>query len=157
MAVFLFHLFTQYHDNYSTHSIGKSNAKRHWSDYTDEEEFYQVEELPTNLGGQEAALLAWNRVYETVRPHQALGYKTPDEFYQDWLKTHPIRKEVLSDMSWACCRSGVWIEQEAIDAGTGSSERASQVAKVKRFEAEGQRLGLPLLARPAFSMSLLLS
>ncbi|MFQ5987676.1 MAG: helix-turn-helix domain-containing protein [Dehalococcoidia bacterium] len=66
---------------------------------TDEEEFYQVEELPADLGGLEAALLAWNRVYETVRPHQALGYKTPDEFYHDWLGTHPSRKEALSDMS----------------------------------------------------------
>ena len=66
---------------------------------TDEEEFYQVEELPADLGGLEAALLAWNRIYETVRPHQALGYLTPDQFYQNWLNSHPTRKEVLSDMS----------------------------------------------------------
>jgi len=66
---------------------------------TDEEEFYQVEELPADLGGQKAALLAWNLVYETVRPHQALDYKTPHQFYQDWLKNHPTTKEVLSDMS----------------------------------------------------------
>ena len=66
---------------------------------TDEEEFYQVEELPADLGGLDAALLAWNHVYERVRPHQALGYKTPEQFYQDWLKNHSIRKEALSDMS----------------------------------------------------------
>ena len=66
---------------------------------TDEEEFYQVEEFPANLGGQEAALRRWNQVYETVRPHQALGYKTPEQSYQEWLRTHPERKEVLSDMS----------------------------------------------------------
>ena len=66
---------------------------------TDDEEFYQVEELPADLGGLEAALLAWNRVYETVRPHQALGYKTPEQFYQEWLTKHPARKEGLSDMS----------------------------------------------------------
>jgi putative transposase len=67
---------------------------------TDEEEFYQVEDLPADLGGLEAALLAWNRVYETVRPHQALGYLTPNQFYQNWLNSHPTRKEeVLSDMS----------------------------------------------------------
>lgn len=53
---------------------------------TDEEEFYQVEELPADLGGLEAALLAWNHIYyETVRPHQALGYKTPEQFYREWL------------------------------------------------------------------------
>jgi transposase InsO family protein len=66
---------------------------------TDEEEFYQVEELPADLGGLEAALLRWNHVYETIRPHQALGYKTPEQFYQHWLTTHPTREEALSDMS----------------------------------------------------------
>ena len=68
---------------------------------TDEEEFYQVEELPADLDGLEAALLAWNQVYETIRPHQALGYKTPEQFYYDWLRSHSkTRKEgVLSNMS----------------------------------------------------------
>jgi len=66
---------------------------------TDEEEFYQVADLPTDLDGLEAALLAWNRIYETVRPHQTLGYLTPEQFYQNWLNSHPTRKEVLSDMS----------------------------------------------------------
>ena len=66
---------------------------------TDEEEFYQVEDLPADLGGLELALLSWNHVYETVRPHQALGYKTPDQFYQDWIRTHSTGKEALSDMS----------------------------------------------------------
>ena len=68
---------------------------------TDEEEFYQTEELPADLGGLENALLRWIHVYETVRPHQALAYKTPEQFYQDWLASHSTtRKEgVLSDMS----------------------------------------------------------
>gem|GEM_PF-4537702 len=47
---------------------------------------------------QEAALLRWNQVYETVRPHQALGYKTSYRFYQDWLTTHSPGKEALSDV-----------------------------------------------------------
>ena len=64
----------------------------------DEEEFYQVEELPADMGGLEAALLAWNQVYEQVRPHQALGYKTPEQFYRDWLENHYTKQEVLSDM-----------------------------------------------------------
>jgi len=66
---------------------------------TDDEEFYQVEEIPADLDGLEAALLHWNQIYERVRPHQALGYKTPEEFYQDWLKNRLARKEALSDMS----------------------------------------------------------
>ena len=77
----------------------QGNGRVERSFRTDEEEFYQVEELPADLGGQEAALVAWNRVYERVRPHQALGYLTPEEFYQQWEEAQRKRKEALSDMS----------------------------------------------------------
>ena len=77
----------------------QGNGRIERSFRTDEEEFYQVEELPADLGGRQAALLAWNQRYETWRPHQALGYLTPEAFYQRWLAGHPERKEALSDMS----------------------------------------------------------
>jgi len=78
----------------------QGNGRIERSFRTDDEEFYHVQELPADLGGLEAALLAWNHVYENVRPHQALGYRTPDQFYQQWLATQHQRKEVaLSDMS----------------------------------------------------------
>jgi len=78
----------------------QGNGRVERSFRTDAEEFYHVQELPADLGGLEAALLAWNHVYENVRPHQALGYRTPEEFYQQWLATQHSRKEVaLSDMS----------------------------------------------------------
>ena len=66
---------------------------------TDEEEFYQVEDLPADLGGLGQALLAWNLTCETARPHQALGYMTPDQFYHQSLHTNATGKEVLSDIS----------------------------------------------------------
>ncbi|MFC1935970.1 integrase core domain-containing protein [Chloroflexota bacterium] len=59
----------------------------------------RVAELPADLDGLKDTLLSWDHVYETVRPHKALGYKTPDQFYQDWSTSHPTRKEALSDMS----------------------------------------------------------
>ena len=31
----------------------------------------------------------WNVIYNTYRPHQSLGYKTPLEFYQKWLEDNP--------------------------------------------------------------------
>lgn len=77
----------------------QGNGRIERSFRTDEEEFYQVEELPADLGRQEAALLRWNEVYQRVRPHQALDYKTPDQFYQDWLIAHQKKEEVLSDIS----------------------------------------------------------
>ena len=54
--------------------------------------------MPTDTDGPEAALLAWNRVNEQVRSHQAPGYKTPEQFYQGWLKAYSIKKEVLPDI-----------------------------------------------------------
>src|SRR3972149_2657409 len=63
----------------------QGNGRVERSFRTDEEEFYQVEELPADLGGGQTALLPWDQGYETVRPHQALGYPTPDQVYQDWL------------------------------------------------------------------------
>jgi transposase InsO family protein len=77
----------------------QGNGRIERSFRTDEEEFYQVEDLPADLGGLQQALLAWNRTYETVRPHQALGYKTPDQFYHHWLDTNTKGKEALSDIS----------------------------------------------------------
>lgn len=78
----------------------QGNGRVERSFRTDDEEFYHVQELPADLGGLEAALMAWNRVYENVRPHQALGYRTPEQFYQQWLATQNQKKEVaLSDMS----------------------------------------------------------
>ncbi len=77
----------------------QGNGRIERSFRTDEEEFYQVVDLPTDIGGLEQALIAWNHTYETVHPHQALGYQTPDQFYRRWLATHPNGKEGLSDMS----------------------------------------------------------
>jgi len=34
-------------------------------------------------------LQAWERIYNTVRPHQALGYLTPQQF----LRQHRARRE----------------------------------------------------------------
>jgi len=49
---------------------------------THNEEFYQVTPQRWNLLEVNRQLLAWERTYNTVRPHQALGYATPLEFLQ---------------------------------------------------------------------------
>jgi len=77
----------------------QGNGRVERSFRSDDEEFYHVQELPPDLGGQETALLAWNHVYENVRPHQALGYLTPEQFYRNWVANHHQRKEAVSDMS----------------------------------------------------------
>lgn len=47
---------------------------------THTEEFYEVTDAEPELGPLQAGLREWETTYNTVRPHQALGYLTPAEF-----------------------------------------------------------------------------
>ena len=49
---------------------------------THTEEFYQVTPYSLKLRRLNRELRQWERVYNTVRPHQALGYLTPYQFLQ---------------------------------------------------------------------------
>ena len=51
---------------------------------THTEEFYEVNDFPLQMPALNQQLLAWERVYNTVRPHQALGYLTPQQFLTQW-------------------------------------------------------------------------
>jgi len=51
---------------------------------THTEEFYEVTDAEPDLASLQAALAAWEVCYNTIRPHQALGYLTPAE----WLARH---------------------------------------------------------------------
>ena len=43
---------------------------------------YEVTEIPLQVPALDREFLAWELVYNTVRPHQALGYLTPQQFLQ---------------------------------------------------------------------------
>jgi transposase InsO family protein len=47
---------------------------------THTEEFYEVTDTEPELEAFQVALRAWEVVYNTIRPHQSLGYRTPAEF-----------------------------------------------------------------------------
>lgn len=49
---------------------------------THTEEFWECYDGDLNLVAVRPALRAWERVYNTVRPHQALGYLTPKQFLE---------------------------------------------------------------------------
>ena len=51
---------------------------------THTEEFYEVTDGSFNIAGLRAELFEWERTYNTIRPHQALGYLTPLEFLEQW-------------------------------------------------------------------------
>ena len=49
---------------------------------THTEEFYEVTDSSFEIQELNQALLEWEKVYNTIRPHQSLGYLTPREFLE---------------------------------------------------------------------------
>jgi len=56
---------------------------------THTEEFYEVWDLDWTVGKLNRQLRAWERIYNTVRPHQSLGYRTPQQFLEDLARASP--------------------------------------------------------------------
>jgi hypothetical protein len=63
------------------------------------EEFYEVTPQCWNLLEVNRQLLTWARTYNTIRPHQALGYATPLEFLQRHDKSK-IQNPKVSLVMW---------------------------------------------------------
>ena len=59
---------------------------------THTEEFYEVTEANFEIQELNQALLEWEKVYNTIRPHQALGYLTPQQFLEQYQQK---RREVM--------------------------------------------------------------
>ena len=62
----------------------KLNGSVERAQRTHTEEFYEVSDAELTVPALNRALQGWERTYNTVRPHQALGYQTPQEFVQQW-------------------------------------------------------------------------
>lgn len=60
---------------------------------THREEFYEVTDLPDTIPELNRLLQDWERVYNTIRPHQALGYLTPLAFLHQLDTSHLMGKE----------------------------------------------------------------
>ena len=59
---------------------------------THTEEFYELTDSGFELAELNKALRQWEHIYDTVRPHQSLGYLTPHQFLQQY---HHNQKEVM--------------------------------------------------------------
>jgi putative transposase len=58
----------------------KLNGRVERANRTHAEEFYEITPCPLAIAELNRELETWERTYNTVRPHQALGYLTPQEF-----------------------------------------------------------------------------
>ena len=59
---------------------------------THTEEFYEVTDASFEIQKLNQALSKWEKVYNTIRPHQALGYLTPQQFLEQYQQK---RREVM--------------------------------------------------------------
>jgi len=51
---------------------------------THTEEFYEITDASLEISELNKALLIWEKVYNTIRPHQSLGYLTPLEYLNQY-------------------------------------------------------------------------
>ena len=59
---------------------------------THTEEFYEVTPCSYQIAALNRELENWERIYNTVRPHQALDYRTPSEFVAEWQAERKTKK-----------------------------------------------------------------
>jgi len=71
---------------YSNRSTPTDNPRVERSHLTDDNEFYLKGNLFNDLQMQKEATKRFEDIYNFKRPHQALGYLTPMEFYALWKK-----------------------------------------------------------------------
>ena len=72
------------------------NPRVERSHRTDEEEFYALNRhARDSLESLVGAGMKWEHTYNEVRPHQALGYLTPQEFYELWCEDRSEAEAVL--------------------------------------------------------------
>jgi transposase InsO family protein len=64
------------------------NGKVERAHRTHQEEFYELVEVPDDLASHNALLRQHEAVYNGLRPHQALGYLTPNEFVARYRGSH---------------------------------------------------------------------
>jgi len=74
------------------HRSPKLNGHVERAHRTHREEFYQMLDPPQSLAELRERLRVQETVYNTIRPHQALGQRTPLEFYQEWLATQTTER-----------------------------------------------------------------
>src|SRR3990167_1162249 len=75
---------------YSNACTPTDNPRVERSHLTDEIEFYRRGGFRKTFEEQQKALAEWEHLYNFIRPHQALGYLTPMQFYALW-KQSPER------------------------------------------------------------------
>jgi len=77
----------------------KHNGLLERSHKADDDEFYHLlEEEPQSVAELDQKLRQWEKIYNTVRPHAALGYLTPAAYFASLQKRDPKHPSKVSTM-----------------------------------------------------------
>jgi len=74
----------------------KLNGHVERANRTHREEFYEVEDVALSLEEHNRQLEKWQYVYNYIRPHQALDYLTPYEYYRQWKRNQTTKVSLMS-------------------------------------------------------------
>ncbi len=72
----------------------KLNGRVERAQRTHTEEHWELSQCDTDLKSMRAELREWEIVYNTIRPHQALGYLTPQEYVDNWKRNQSLNQVV---------------------------------------------------------------
>ena len=104
---------------YSNAGTPTDNPRVERSHLTDDIEFYNRGNASNDLQEQKEKVKEWEYVYNFKRPHQALGYLTPMEFYKLW-KKRPEKAHVITE------RWQAYLKKQSI--------RMAQARRIKKKE-----------------------
>ncbi|MEK7174441.1 MAG: integrase core domain-containing protein, partial [Patescibacteria group bacterium] len=83
--------------HYFTHPRSpKENTYVEISHGADEREFYQQGHIRFDFNTMRRKLKEWQRIWNEVRPHQALNYLTPRQYYEKWQRGRLPSKDVIT-------------------------------------------------------------
>ncbi|MEK7174577.1 MAG: integrase core domain-containing protein, partial [Patescibacteria group bacterium] len=83
--------------HYFTHPRSpKENTYVEISHGADEREFYQQGNVCFDFKMMRKRLKEWQRIWNEVRPHQALDYLTPRQYYEKWQHGRLPSKDVIT-------------------------------------------------------------
>ena len=115
---------------YSNAGTPTDNPRVERSHLTDDLEFYQKGGLKKTFEEQKEALSHWEYVYNFQRPHQALGYLTPMEYFKLW-KTDKKEAEKITEKY-----QKYLLKQKIRLAGARKIKRQDQIEKLMQFIEE---------------------
>lgn len=74
----------------------KQNSYVENSHGSDEREFYQQGNISSVLKDMQSRIINWQNIWNSTRPHQALNYLTPNQYYTKWQEGRLPTKDIIT-------------------------------------------------------------